>query len=92
MAAETCPLKPDCSQVVKDCNKVITAAKKTIADQQAEIDLYSTQVKVQDTEIVNLNAALTEAQNVEAAWYHNPWLVGALGILVGGLTVAIVKK
>lgn len=86
------PTPSNCSQVVRDCNAALDKAQKAIDAQAHEIDLYKTEVDTQGKQIVELNQKIIEDQSKESAWYRNPVIVGVLGILVGSVTYAYLRK
>lgn len=75
-----------------DCRAALGAADKVINDQQREIELYKTETQIQTKEIASLSVSLNEKTQEIGAWWHNPWVVGTLGILVGGAGALYLKR
>lgn len=67
-----------------ECITALNAADKVIADQQVEIDTYKTEVSSLQKSIEIDNQKLVDRDQILAEWYHNPIMIGLLGVLVGG--------
>lgn len=74
------------------CSKALSAADKVIKDQQTELDLYKTKDNLEVSQITDLQVQVTEGTSALHAWYHNPFIMIGVGILVGGFAVGYLKK
>lgn len=77
--------KPTCKEVIAQCDKTIEAKNKAIELSNLALKSCSEQSGLAQTELNNSNEKLN-------AWYRNPFIVGFMGVLVGGLSYAILKK
>ncbi len=82
-------LYADCASA---CRSAITAADRVIADQQKEIESYKTETDTLTKRITDLNVSLNEKIHADEAWYRNPFVIGAIGIIVGGAGVVYLKR
>lgn len=75
-----------------DCKALTDKANKIIADQQLTIDLFVQEnKKLQDLNL-DLTASLNDTQTQLSAWYHNPFIIGTLGLLVGAAGATYLLK
>lgn len=70
--AQASPPTKTCMQVLQDCDKVVHDLK-TVNDDQARTILD--QKALIDEQVTQLKD--------DSAWYHNPLIVGLLGLFVG---------
>lgn len=61
-----------------------------------ELDRYKEVIEIRENTLVVMrdqnaiaHARIYELENEVDAWYRNPWIVGAIGIFVGGAAVGI---
>lgn len=81
--------KADCQS---DCEAVISAADKVIADLHSEVDTL-TQIKDSQTkQIASLMVSEQEKTQELSSILRNPWVIGTVGFLVGGITVLYLKR
>lgn len=75
----TAPLRAnaDCKGDIVVCDKALQATKK-------EVQLCDLAVKELRDETDALNASLQSEQHKLEAWYHNPFILVALGMIAGG--------
>lgn len=79
----------DCA---RECKQALDAADKVIADQQKEIDIYKGLTGDLTKEVAELDVSIKEKNQALEAWYHNPFVIGSIGIFLGGATVLFLKK
>lgn len=77
-------LKADCRS---QCITALNAADKIIADQGTEIQSYKTKVSSLQSAIELDNQKLVDRDQALSEWYHNPIVIGLLGVIVGGAGV-----
>lgn len=77
---------------VTDCKTALNAADKVIADLHKEVDLHKSFEAEQNNQIAQLNVSINEKNQALGAWYHNPFITGLIGIVVGGTLVLFAKK
>lgn len=78
---------PNCSPVIAKCNAALDACDKAISDKNKSLELADialTHCRVHSSET---EYQLDEAKNKLGAWYHDPFVVGVLG-LIGGAIVS----
>lgn len=76
---------PDCRDVIASCDKAIEEKNKALTLANLAIKAcirHGTEVQLQ------LNEKTEELDR----WYRNPLLVGALGIVVGGVAFSLLNK
>lgn len=79
----------DCSL---SCKQALDAADKVIADLHKEVDIYKHRDKDEVEQITSLSVSLNEENQALAAWYHNPFVIGTLGLLVGAAGATYLLK
>ena len=76
---------PACDKVIKACDSLVAAQKEQLSAQnkviQHDID-----------ELVKAYKTINERDDQLSSVFRNPFVMVGLGILVGGLTVALVKR
>jgi hypothetical protein len=71
---------------------VLNACDKALDDAETEIDakkLLIVDIQTQNNELVNRNNELADQAG---AFYHNPWVMTTLGLVLGVLAGVYVKK
>ncbi len=77
---------------ISDCNKVVKLADKVIYDQHQQIETYMELSKTQTDQIASLSVSLNDKSQELSSWLHNPFVIGAIGIVIGGAGVLYLKK
>jgi hypothetical protein len=70
--------KPDCKDVIGACDRALAAKNNALSLS----DLAIKDCKKQNGELHQKNESLLESAS---SWYHNPFIVGILGIAVGAI-------
>lgn len=90
-AGDYCKL-PKTSDCVSDCRDIIEKSKQAIAARDKEIADQGQTIK----DLSSLNATaindLNSANTALAAWYHNPVVVGLLGVVLGGTGIVLLQR
>ncbi len=77
---------------ISDCKQVIKTADRVIYDQHQQIETYMELSKTQIDQIASLSVSLNDKNQALEAWYHNPFVILAIGIAVGGSGVIYLIK
>ncbi len=77
---------------ISDCKQVIKTADKVIYDQHQQIETYMELSKTQTNQIASLSVSLNDKNQELSSWFHNPFVIGAIVIVVGGAGVLYLKK
>jgi hypothetical protein len=77
--------KSDCQVVIDACKYSIQTRDKLIQDQNTEITDLQKALNSSRQETQDSNQALTR-------WYHNPVIMGVLGIAIGGATIVYLSN
>lgn len=75
-----------------DCEKVISAADAAIKARDEQIQVQKNAIDHLSDDLRNTHADLDSANLALSAWYHNPYLLTTIGVLVGGLSVGYLLK
>lgn len=73
-----------CSDIVTKCDKALEEAHKTL-------DLYADALRGCKGIVTNLNLDIVDRDKELASIWRNPWFVGALGVVAGGVLVLRLK-
>lgn len=77
-----CPLpKSDCKE---QCRKIVDAAKRTISDRDKLIEDQDKTIKDLGVSLNQIEKDRDSIRSSRDSWYHNPFILIPLGILVGG--------
>lgn len=80
-AQGTC--QEEVNECVTDCNAVLDKCTETIGGLNDLVKMYEASTSSLDKQIVELQTQLAESEEEAQAWYRNPAVVGALGLVVG---------
>ena len=75
-----------------DCKIALDAADKVIANLKEEISIHKQYEEKQEAVIIDLTVSLNEKNQALEAWYRNPFVVGALGLVVGAGTIIYLRR
>lgn len=67
------------------CKEVLKKADQAIQVQKVEISKLNLALTETRDDNANLRKEVTQAKKDIQAWYHNPWIMGAIGVVAGGL-------
>lgn len=72
-----------CQDQLNACNKVIDLGNQALVAKDKEIDLAKISISQQTEHAAQLQVKLTEAEESNGSWYHNPFIMLALGLVTG---------
>lgn len=82
----------DCAPIIRDCTKALEACDAVVQEKQKVLDLYKLQAEAAETVIGEQAKKIGDLDRSLKAWYHDPLIVGLLGIIVGGVAVSVAHK
>jgi peptidoglycan hydrolase CwlO-like protein len=74
------------------CRDVIKACDETIASKNKALEISNLAIKEAQKQVGDLTTQVNDKNEQLSAWYRNPFILGMLGVLAGGLATAIVIK
>lgn len=75
-----------------DCNTALQAGDKLIQDLKSSNSIRQQIIEKQQTNLAYLSQANEEKQKALASWYHDPFIVGGIGISLGAIAVLLIKR
>lgn len=68
--------RPTCDQVLNACDQALSDARSDLSVKSLVIDKMTVQTKM-------LSDSLAQAQAQDQAFYHNPFVMGSIGLVAG---------
>lgn len=79
-------------EVVNACNGVLFQADLYIKSMDETIQKLTDITKNQESMLDSANSRIADLEDRSAKWHKNPFIVGGLSFLAGGLAISILDK